>query len=84
MPTEHDYWNQMYANACDQFAPSFRYKPRLFVDGNKWCALYGEDLQSGVAGFGSSPEKAYWNFDLNWCADLQTPDTEQQNQGAKK
>lgn len=70
MPSEHDYWNQMYANACDQSAPSLRYKPRLFIDGNQWCALLGENLQDGVAGFGSSPEKAYWDFDKNWCADL--------------
>lgn len=64
------YWNQMYANALQQTEPSQRYKPRLFIDGDRWCALYGEDLQSGVAGFGSSPEKAYWDFDRAWCANL--------------
>ena len=26
-----------------------------FKDGNKWCALYGEDLQVGIAGFGDTP-----------------------------
>lgn len=24
-------------------------------DGNQWCALYGEDLQAGIAGFGNTP-----------------------------
>lgn len=71
MPSEVDYWNQMYANACDQTAPSFKYRPRLFIDGDQWCALYGENLQDGVAGFGSSPEKAYYAFDKAWWADLQ-------------
>jgi len=26
-----------------------------YKDGNQWCALYGEDLQSGIAGFGNTP-----------------------------
>lgn len=26
-----------------------------YKDGDKWCALYGEDLQSGIAGFGNTP-----------------------------
>lgn len=26
-----------------------------FKDGNQWCALYGEDLQAGIAGFGNTP-----------------------------
>lgn len=26
-----------------------------FKDGNQWCALYGEDLQVGIAGFGKTP-----------------------------
>jgi hypothetical protein len=67
MACEQDYWNQMYANACDQSAPSLLLRPRLFVDGNQWCALYGENLQEGVAGFGDTPDKAMRNFDLNWC-----------------
>lgn len=66
MPTEQNYWNQMYANACDQNAPSLVWRPRLFVDGDQWCALYGENLQDGVAGFGDTPDKAMRNFDLNW------------------
>jgi hypothetical protein len=70
MATEQDYWNQMYANACDQSAPSLALKPRLFIDGNQWCALYGDNLQDGVAGFGSSPDKAMRDFDLEWHKSL--------------
>jgi hypothetical protein len=46
-------------------------KPRLSIDGNQWCALYGDNLQDGVAGFGDSPDKAYWDFDKNWVAALE-------------
>ena len=57
------YWNQMYANAIDQSEPSQRYRPSLSIDGDQWCALYGENLQDGVAGFGDSPGAAFWAFD---------------------
>ena len=67
MATEQDYWNQMYANACDQSAPSLLYRPTLIIDGNQWCALYGDNLQDGVAGFGDTPDKAMRAFDLAWC-----------------
>ena len=43
-------------------------KTRIFADGNEWCVLYGENLQDGVSGFGSSPEEASRNFDLAWHA----------------
>lgn len=28
------------------------------LDGDKWCALAGENLQEGVAGFGDTPSAA--------------------------
>lgn len=46
--------------------PSTLYQPRLSIDGNMWCALFGVDLQDGVAGFGKSPELALQDFDKNW------------------
>lgn len=48
--------------------PSVMYRPALFLDGNQWCALYGEDLQNGVSGFGDSPAKAMMDFNKNWYA----------------
>jgi hypothetical protein len=56
---------QMWAYA-EQGRPSAVFKPRLSIDGDKWCALYGEDLQNGVAGFGDTPDLAMTDFDLNW------------------
>lgn len=50
--------------------PSAIYRPALSIDGNQWCALYGDDLQSGVCGFGDSPQDAMRDFDKNWCAKL--------------
>ena len=46
--------------------PCVLFKPHIYPDGNQWCALYGEDLQMGVAGFGDSPELACEDFDRAW------------------
>lgn len=40
--------------------------PSLKRDGNQWCALYGEDLQVGIAGFGDSPHLAIMDFNAQW------------------
>ena len=50
--------------------PSVLFRPKLSVDGDQWCAMYGDDLQSGVGGFGDSPAKAMYDFDRAWCATL--------------
>lgn len=55
----------------ESMLPSVLYKPVLFINGNQWCALYGEDLQNGVAGFGESPYLAMCNFNDNWFKKLQ-------------
>ena len=48
--------------------PSVLFRPQISRDGDKWCVLYGENLQDGVAGFGESPAAAMENFDQNWQA----------------
>ena len=50
--------------------PSVLLRPSIQIDGNQWCALYGENLQDGVAGFGDSPAVAFLDFDTNWCTKL--------------
>ncbi len=62
--------NERYAAECDLRLPSNMYKPKLLIDGNLWCALYGDNLQDGVAGFGKSPGLAYWDFDKAWWEEL--------------
>lgn len=48
-------------------------RPKLYPDGNMWCALYGDNLQDGLAGFGTSPAKAAWAFDEAFYADMKEP-----------
>ena len=43
--------------------PSVLFKPTLTADGDMWCALLGDDLQSGIAGFGHTPAEAMVAFD---------------------
>lgn len=46
--------------------PSAVYRPQLSLDGNQWCALYGDNIQEGIAGFGDTPELAMRQFDEEW------------------
>lgn len=46
--------------------PSVIWKPELLRDGSMWCALFGENLVEGVAGFGPTPEEAMRDFDRQW------------------
>jgi len=41
-------------------------KPKIFMDGSQWCVLYGEDIQSGIAGFGDTPRLAVYAFNKQW------------------
>jgi len=50
--------------------PSAVFRPALSIDGDQWCALYGANLQDGVAGFGRSPADAMRAFDTAWSAKL--------------
>ncbi len=34
-----------------------------FRDGNKYCFLWGPNIQDGVCGFGETPEKAVYAFE---------------------
>ena len=61
------------ATAFEQRRASAIYKPSLSVDGDQWCALYGDNLQDGVAGFGDSPEAAMSDFDAQWAKPLSKP-----------
>lgn len=70
MPIEVN--NELYAWACELRRPFLMLRPKMFIDGNQWCALYGDNLQDGVVGFGDSPELASWDFDKSWNAKLDT------------
>jgi len=46
--------------------PAAVFRPTISMDGNQWCALYGDNLQDGVCGFGDTPAAAMSAFDLAW------------------
>src|SRR5687767_15736670 len=46
--------------------PSYWLRPALERIGRKWRALYGENIQDGVAGFGDTPDEAFADFDKRW------------------
>ena len=48
------------------FRPHVTFTPKLFLDGNQWCALYGNNIQEGIAGFGDTPEDAVVDFNNNF------------------
>jgi len=52
----------------EMIRPSVLYRPTILLDGNCYCALYGEDLMSGCAGFGETMAAAMADFDHNWHA----------------
>lgn len=52
--------------AWERQRPSVVFKPSLFKDGNMWCALFGDNLQDGIAGFGTTPANAMYAFDQAW------------------
>lgn len=47
-------------------SPAAIFKPKVFPDGKLWCALYGENLHEGIAGFGETPELAIDDFNATW------------------
>ena len=78
----NDQWSEVAANAIAHWAeqagqaaisaaneqqrPSVLFRPKLSKDGNQWCALLGNNLQEGCAGFGDTPADAMWRFDTAW------------------
>lgn len=66
---------EVYSVSHAMQAPHVLMRAAVFPDGDKWCALYGEDIQTGVAGFGDTPAKAAAAFDKVWFeGQSSTPD----------
>lgn len=58
----------MKAEADHNNRPSTRLNPKLFLDGDSWCALHGANIQEGICGFGDTPESALESFDRDYEA----------------
>lgn len=50
----------------EQFRSSSFLRLEPYLDGDKWCVLYGPNIQDGVSGFGDTPEEARDAFDAAW------------------
>ncbi|MCL2185831.1 MAG: hypothetical protein FWB86_08285 [Treponema sp.] len=44
-------------------------KPKFYKDGNAWCFRFGEDIASGVCGFGDTPYEAARAFYKNFMSE---------------
>lgn len=56
--------------ASEHQRPCAVFRPKLSIDGNQWCALYGDNLRDGCVGFGDSPASAMLDFDKEWSKKL--------------
>lgn len=54
-----------YSYQCERVAPHVIHGAQIAQDGNQWCCILG-DLQTGVVGFGDTPERACAEFDKVW------------------
>lgn len=54
----------------EQTRPCVLLRPKVYIDGNQWCALYGPNLMEGIAGFGNSPSDAMHAFDKEYHTNL--------------
>lgn len=61
---ESQYWDIMKANAVREYELLAVSKLGLvpFQDGNRWCVLWGSNIQDGISGFGDTPDKAILDF----------------------
>ncbi len=54
-------------DAASEYAvASAVYRPKIYMDGNEWCAIYGDDITCGVCGFGATPALAVSDFNDRW------------------
>jgi hypothetical protein len=65
--------NAMASIEAEYSRPSITFRPKLSRDGNRWCALYGENLIEGIAGFGDTADLAMRDFDKRWYTEKLGP-----------
>ena len=62
---QQDYEHEARMNALvekQEYQKFAMLKPKVLIDGNQWCVLYGENIQDGVAGFGDTLYLAILDF----------------------
>ena len=57
-----------YSYSCDKqellVVTTYNLKP--YKDGDQWCVLLGDNIQTGICGFGNSPIDAIRNFNTEF------------------
>lgn len=61
-----DIRNALASVACELKRPVVIMRPALSLDGDQWCFLLGDNLMTGVSGFGDTPAAASAAFDAAW------------------
>ncbi len=70
----HFAWQRIYQDVTMELSrPSVIYRPTFGQDGNAFFFLLGEDLASGISGWGETPEAAARDFDRVWYAKATVP-----------
>lgn len=58
--------NMAFATEEERQRPFMLLRPPIYPDGDQWCVLLGEDLMTGICGFGPTPDEAAKAFDQAW------------------
>jgi len=45
-------------------------RPKLYIDRNRWCCLFGDEINGGIAGFGDSPYLAILEWNKSWLNEI--------------
>lgn len=61
------------ASAKEDMAFVSALKLTPYPDGNKWCVLWGENIQEGIVGFGDTPIMAIRDFNNSMYKQKLTP-----------
>ena len=67
--TDQELVNQLYRESKEKERPFFLLRPKLFKTYTGWKVVYGANDQTGLVGFGSSPNKAALDFDEKYFKD---------------
>lgn len=73
-----DYTHQSKMNKLveqEEYNLFFLLKPKVYIDGDQWCVLLGENLQEGICGFGDTVYKAILAFNKAFHEPIKTTHT---------
>ena len=66
MLTEKELMEQLYWESREKERPFFLLRPKLFRTPTGWKVVYGANDETGLTGYGKSPDDAAKDFDKNF------------------